>query len=98
MAKFSSSSNSYTFTNISRLISTCLKEKQKGTASPNYNKVLLIPVETTYDTSNKLVKLNHDFSICSAKLVKGHTITAGNNSEDDSNNVLLKIVYSSFAK
>lgn len=98
LAKFSSASNSYTFTNISRLISTCLKEKQKGNQSPNYNKVLLIPVETTYDTSNKLVKLNHDFSICSAKLVKGHTSTADSNNEDDSSNVLLKVIYSSFAK
>ena len=98
LAKFNSSGNNYTFTNISRLIATCLKEKQKGKATPTYNKVLLIPVETTYDSSNKLVKLNHDFSVCSAKLVKGHSLKPGEKGEDDSSNVLLKVVYSSFTR
>lgn len=97
LATFSSSSNNYTFANISRLITTCLKEKKAGRQTENYNKVLLIPVETIYDTSKNLVKLNHDFSVGSARLVKGHTITAGSNATDDSNNVLLKIIYSSFA-
>lgn len=70
ITSFTSSSNSYTFTNIARLIATCLHEKKQGTASANYNKVLLIPVEATYDTSKKLVKLNHDFGFNQARLVK----------------------------
>lgn len=98
LATFSSSSNSYTFSNIARLISKCLKEKRDGTQSENYNKVLLIPVEATYDTSKNLVKLNHDFSVGSAKLVKGHVTTDPNKYEDESSNVLLKVIYSSFAK
>ena len=98
IAKYSSTGNNYTFTNVARLISTCLKEKQQGTQSPNYNKVLLIPVSTVYDTSNNLVKVNHDFSIGSARLVKGHTNTPGNWSEDETSNVLLKVIYSGFGR
>ena len=98
IATYSSTGNNYTFSNIARLITTCLKEKQAGRQSPNYNKVLLIPVSTVYDTSNNLVKLNHDFSIGSARLVKGHTNTPGNWSEDDTNNVLLRVIYSGFVK
>ncbi len=67
---FSNTSNTYTFTNIARLITRCLEEKRTGKASENYNKVLLIPVVTTYDTSKKLVKLSHDFSFNQARLVK----------------------------
>ena len=67
---FSASGNTYTYSNIARLISTCLREKKEGKASENYNKVLLIPVEATYDTSKKLVKLNHDFSFNQARLVR----------------------------
>ena len=98
LTTFSSSNNSYTFSNIARLIATCLKEKHQGTNSPNYNKVLLIPVEATYDTSKNLVKLNHDFSVSSARLVRGHATTPQDKSEDDSNNVLLKVIYSNFSK
>ena len=98
LTSYSSNGNSYTFANIARLISTCLQEKKNGTNSENYNKVLLIPVEATYDTSNNLVKLNHDFSVSSAKLVKGFTTDGPNRNEDDSSNILLKVTYSSFDK
>ena len=53
------------------------KEKHNGTASENYNKVLLIPVEATYDSNNVLVKLAHDFSMSSAKLVGGENDAVG---------------------
>lgn len=71
---FSNTGNTYTFSNIARLVSTCLSEKKNGTNSENYDKVLLIPVVTTYDTTNKLVQLNHDFSFNQAKLVKDATL------------------------
>lgn len=71
---FSNTGNTYTFSNIARLVSTCLSEKKSGTNSENYDKVLLIPVVTTYDTTNKLVQLNHDFSFNQAKLVKDATL------------------------
>jgi len=86
---FNSSTNTYSFSNISSLITTCINEKKNGTATENYNKVLIIPVETTYDsststTSKTLVKISHDFSMTSAKLV------GGNNSID------LEVIYSRF--
>lgn len=71
ITKFTKSSNTFTFSNISKLITTCLEEKKSGKASANYNKVLIIPVSATYDSSKKLVKLSHDFSMRSAKLVGG---------------------------
>ena len=71
LASFNASSNTYEFTNISRLLMTILQEKQNGTATENADKVLLIPVSTTYDSSSNLVKLSHDFSLASAKLVGG---------------------------
>ena len=67
---FSSSNNSYTFSNIARLISVCLNERLSGTNSANYDKVLLIPVVTTYDTSKNLVNLNHDFGFNQVRMVK----------------------------
>lgn len=71
---FSSTGNTYTFSNIARLISTCLSEKKNGTNTENYNKVLLIPVETIYNTSSSLVQMNHDFGFNQARLVKNATL------------------------
>lgn len=96
LTSYNSVTNAYTFDNISRLIAKCLQEKKSGKASPNYNKVLLIPVETNYDTQNALVKLNHDFSVGSARLVKGHTTAPGEQTWDETRNVFLKVVYSKF--
>ncbi len=67
---FNANTNTYTFSNIARLISKCLDERKNGKITQNYDKVLLIPVAATYDTSKKLVKLNHDFSFNQARLVK----------------------------
>lgn len=70
---FSSSTNTYVFNNIAKLVAQILKEKADGTATENADKVLLIPVEATYDSNSTLVKLSHDFSMASAKLVGGET-------------------------
>ena len=85
LAKFNASNNSYVFGNIARLLSEIRKEKQNGTATENADKVLLIPVQTTYDSSNKLVKLNHDFSMSTAKLVGG------------TDKIKLEVIYSQYA-
>lgn len=73
LTTFASSTNTYTYSNISKLITKIHNEKVSGTATENWNKVLLIPVEAIYDgtTSNNLVKLNHDFSMSSSRLVGG---------------------------
>ena len=66
------------------------KELRDGSATANYNKVLLIPVEPTFESSTvstkNLVKLCHDFSMTSARLVGGNTP------------VKLEIIYSKFAQ
>ncbi|MBQ8737487.1 MAG: DUF4270 domain-containing protein [Bacteroidaceae bacterium] len=88
LATFNSNNNTYKFNNISRLLTICLQEKKNGTATENWNKVLLIPVEATYEnnSSTALVKLSHDFSMNSCKLVGGKK-----------NNIDLEIIYSKFS-
>lgn len=85
VTNFNRSTNTYTFNNVARLVTKMVQEKKNGTATENWNKVLLIPVETTYDTSNNLIKLNHDFSMSCARLVGG-----------DNDFVNLDVIYSSF--
>lgn len=85
LATFDSSNNTYVFSNIARLITRMAKEKKEGTATENWNKVLIIPVESTKDSSGNIVKLNHDFSMSSARLVGG-----------DADKIELEVIYSSF--
>ncbi len=86
LATFNSSTNSYVFNNIARLVTRMVNEKRDGTATENWNKVLLIPVESTKDSSGNIVKLNHDFSMSSARLVGGI----------EGSSVKLEVIYSSF--
>lgn len=85
LTTFNASRNTYEFTNIARLITTIKQEKKNGTATANADKVLLIPVATTYDKSGNLVRLVHDFSMSSAKLVGG-----------TANPVELNVIYSHY--
>lgn len=85
LATFNSATNSYTFPNIAHLVTIMAHEKAEGKATENWNKVLIIPVETTSDSSGKIVKLNHDFSMSSARLVGG-----------DANALQLEVIYSNF--
>ena len=85
LANFNSSNNTYTFSNIARLITRMVKEKAEGRATENWNKVLFIPVEPTKDSNGNIVKLNHDFSMSSAKLVGG-----------ESDKIQLQVIYSRF--
>ena len=79
--------NTYTFENICRLVSFCNKEKLDGMklqgiseeewekANPNWNKVVLIPVDitTTQDSYGytKEVSITHDMNMNSVRLVGG---------------------------
>ncbi|MCH5177032.1 MAG: DUF4270 domain-containing protein [Prevotellaceae bacterium] len=85
LTTFSAASNTYVFNNISKLISTIKDEIRDGTATENAAKLLLIPVQATYDSSGNLVKLSHDFSMSSTRLVGG--------AKDRS---LLEIIYSRY--
>lgn len=85
LATFNESSNSYEFSNIAHLISIIKHEKANGTATENADKVLIIPVQATYDSTSSLVRLNHDFSLTSTKLVGGVN-----------DRVKLEVIYSRF--
>ena len=85
LATFNSSTNTYQFSNIARLVTRMAKEKKEGKATENWNKVLIIPVEPTKDSSGNIVKLNDDFSMNSARLVGG-----------EANKVKLEVIYSNF--
>ena len=85
LATFNSSTNSYVFSNIARLVTKMAKEKSEGTATENWNKVLFIPVVSTKDSNGNIVKLNHDFSMSSARLVGGKK-----------DKIDMEVIYSSF--
>ena len=83
LATLSSSYNSYTFNNISALINFLYTKKNNGGANftaehPNWNKVVLVPVQTTttssssyYSTSTTISAVNNEMSITSSRLVGG---------------------------
>lgn len=85
LASFNKSTNTYQFSNIARLLTRMAKEKKEGRATANWNKVLLIPVEPTKDSSGNIVKLNHDFSMSSARLVGGQK-----------DKIKLEVIYTNF--
>lgn len=95
LATYSSTTNGYTFGNISLLVSTMNNvkkeaEEQGKILSPNWNKVTIIPVEATYSTvstTSVLTKVTHDMSFASTKLKKG---------SDDTQNIKLNVIYSKF--
>ncbi len=93
---FSSTYNTYTFDNICRLLAYCKHEKMSEAAKagitedewaelhPDWNKVLLIPVTTSSNTSGTEVSVNHDLSLNSIRLVGGDT------------RIEMQVVYSKF--
>lgn len=78
ISAFNSANNTYSFNNIGAMIRKMIQDKQKAeetgsSLSPNWNKVYVIPVNTTLDTSGSLVRISHDFSLASSKLIGGIT-------------------------
>lgn len=71
VANYSSSLNSYTFTNIAPLIRQC----KKDSVDENWNKVVIVPVKTssTSDTygNSRLTSVQHEMGIRSVRLVRG---------------------------
>lgn len=77
---FTSSTNIYTFNNISTLITYLWAQKQKGLKTnphwvaehPYWDRVLLIPVSTEVSSStSEVTKVEHDMSLSSTRLVGG---------------------------
>lgn len=99
LSTYSSVYNGYTFGNISYLITSMYRKRAGSTLSneeymlqhPNWNKVVLIPVETTYTTlssSSELTKVTYDMSLSSTKLAKG---------TEDNKKISIKVIYSKFS-
>ena len=94
LATYSSSLNSYTFNNISGIVSAMHAARKNGETSEKWNKVAVIPVSTTYTTVNNqsvLVKVIHDMSMTSARLVGG-----ANNAYAEDKPLKISIIYSKF--
>ncbi len=64
--------NTYTYSNIASLVRTCIDEKTAGKNSKEWNKVVLIPVSVTKDSSGNVIRVEHDLSITSTKLKGGN--------------------------
>ena len=100
---FEATYNSYTFDNLSRLMSYCRNEKLAGmkalnmteeeweAANPDWNHVVLVPVtvSTASDSYGNAtqVSVNQDLSLCSTKLVRGTKAKP----------IKMQVIYSRFA-
>lgn len=82
IATYSSATNSYTFNNISNMITAMYNAKMSGKGTENWNKAVLVPVtvnkttsaSSSYyysSTSEKITGYSSCLNLTSAKLVKG---------------------------
>jgi hypothetical protein len=97
VASFNSNYNTYSFSNIGKLISQCMHERNNEAKKdeltveewevkhPDWNKVVLIPVELNVDDNSNIVSVTHDMGLGSARLVGG-----------DNNSIMIQVTYSSF--
>ena len=83
ISDFSTTYNSYTFSNIANLISYL--HKNRDADDPDWNKVILLPVTTNSNSFGSVIAVNNDLSLASVKLVGG-----------PSNPISISVVYSSF--
>ena len=96
IATYSSSTNQYTFNNISGMITYMADIKKKGLAEnsnwlnehPDWNRVVVIPVSVTTNSSSQIVKIVHDMSLTSTKFVGG--------SENPYEPIKINVIYSKF--
>lgn len=92
------STNQYSFNNISMLIRQMADAKKAGLSKnpnwleehPNWNKVVLIPVTLTLNSLSAIVRVSHDMSLTSTRLVGGR-----NNPYDP---IKISVIYSKFAE
>jgi len=60
--------NRYEYSNIARLITYCWSKRDE---SPDWNKIVLIPVTAITDSNNSIVNFRHDLSLNSVRLAGG---------------------------
>ncbi len=102
IATYSSTTNSYDFFKLNRLISYIFSEIrpeiEKGEAEWNkwksehqdYNKLLLVPVTTESDSQGNIIGVENDLNVNSAMLMGGKDL---NNSSDESQRIKMSIIY-----
>ncbi len=88
LATYSKEDNIYTFNNIGTMIRAMQKAKQKGETSANWNKAVVIPVTTEYNSSSVLIGVDHDMSLSSTKLVGG--------SDNPYGEIKISVIYSKY--
>lgn len=81
----SSYDNTYVFNNIGNMITAMNSCDRK---SPDWNKVVLIPVKTTTNTSGTITKVVHDMSLSSTRLIGG--------AENPNAPITISVIYSKF--
>lgn len=72
LGTYDSSTSTYTFSKLNRLISHIFSEMRNGTEkSKNWDKLLLIPVQTETDSQGNIIGVSHDLEVNSARLFGG---------------------------
>lgn len=66
LAAYTSTMNTYTFDNISNL----LHYMNRNRTSPNWNKVAIVPIDATSNSSGVLLNVTHSMEMTSCRLVK----------------------------
>ncbi|WP_321518853.1 DUF4270 domain-containing protein [uncultured Bacteroides sp.] len=90
LAPYSKTNNQYTFSNITRLISTSIADKKKATGSVPLDfkeEMVLVPVSVAYDSNNNLISIRHDLRPGYIKLKGGKD-----------NKLKLEVIYSRLKK
>lgn len=95
LASYSSTNNTYTFNNISDLVNKLWQNKENGKGSKDWNKVVLLPVSvstnsSTQSSTTSVTNVTNEMGLKSTKLVRG----------DGTENSRLKIsvIYNKFRK
>ena len=72
LASYDSSTNTYSFSKLNRLVSYIFSElRNEEKKDDDWDKILLIPVTTELDSENNVVSISHDMEVNSARLVRG---------------------------
>lgn len=106
LTSHTSSTNQYTFSNITKLINACIADKEKGSEwlakNPDWDKVVLIPVLVTYDSSSSsgygspnVIGIQHDLKPGYVRL-KGGLKGSPDHGNDDANKLKLEVISTNF--
>lgn len=106
VASYSSSYNTYTFSNISSLVTKMWEAKG---SSANWNKAVLVPITRNYSStsssssSSTLVSVSNDMSLKSVRLVKGShlgksdLVASPSHRDNGHAPVTISVIYNQFA-